>query len=115
MTSARDIARELLPYVVMIWATLALLGGALESTQTAAGNESHHAAIESGIGLCAITVACIVRGAAKHVRSLPRLVFTLFKPAHLRLVTRGTSASPSAYHRPPPLPPSLERLQILRT
>lgn len=112
MGSARDIARELLPYVVVLWATFALLGGALENSRSAEA-ESGSVAVKSGIGLCAITVACIVRGTAERIRPLRWRIFEFSEPARLRPVL-GATPAPLAYHEPPPLIPSLQLLQILR-
>lgn len=98
----------------MLWATFALLGGALENSQTVGAGDGR-AAVSAGIGICTITMACVATVAAERIRPLLRRIF---KPRPLRLLVpclRRLIAYYSAYHRPPPLPPSLARLQILRT
>lgn len=105
-------AREILPYVVMIWATFALLGGALESTQNDVADQGG-AAMHAGIGVCAVTIACIA-GAAKlgggRIRGLLR---RFFGGSYLHPQSRSLSR-PVAYSKPPTLAPCLERLQVLR-
>lgn len=112
MGSARDMAREFLPYVVVFWASFALLGGALENTRSVEAGGGH-AAVKSGIGLCAITVARVVRDAARRSRSLLWRTFKFFELPLLWSVYPGTSG-PAAYYEPLPLPPSLQLLQVLR-
>lgn len=112
MGSARDIAREFVPYVVVFWAPFALLGGALENTRSVEAGGGH-LAVNSGIGLCAITVARVVRDAARRSRSLLRRTFKFFEFSLLWSVYPGT-LGPAAYYEPLPLPPSLQLLQILR-
>ena len=114
MTSGRNIARELLPYVVLVWATFALLGGTMKHAEhTGAVDEGPDAefAIEAGAGLCAITTAYLLKAAAGRIRPLLRRFFRLARP----LLVPSAAPGPVAYHRPPPSPPSLARLQILRT
>lgn len=102
-------ARELLPYVVMFWATFALLGGALEHTKHVE-DEDGRAAAQAGVGLCTIIVACAIKAAVGRIRPLVRRIFKLLSP---RPASLGVHI-PASYHKPPPYPPSLERLQILR-
>lgn len=109
MAVVRDIARELLPYVVMFWATFALLGGALEHTKHVE-HEDGRAAAQAVVGLCTITVACAIKAAVGRIRPLLRRIFKLSSPRPASLGGRR----PAGYHKPPPYPPSLERLQVLR-
>lgn len=101
----------------MFWATFALLGGALEHTKeagspsVAGGGADAEFVVEAGAGLCAITAAYLFTTAAGRIRPLLRRIFKLARP----LSVPFTGPGPVAYHRPPPSPPSLERLQILRT
>lgn len=106
----RNIARELLPYVVVLWATFALLGGAMKPAEhvEASGGD---AVVKAGIGLCAISVAYLLKTAGERVRPFLRRIFSLIR-AWSSLVT---GRRPVAYYRPPPIPPSLDRLQVLRT
>jgi hypothetical protein len=109
-------ARELLPYIVMLWATFALLGGALENSQTATADEGR-AALSAGVGICVITVACVATVTVDRLRPLLRRILVL-STSGLRRALGFWSRTPIAYrgyHRPPPMPPSLARLQILRT
>ncbi len=104
MLMARNIARELLPLVVMAWATLAILGGAVEadegSMQTA------------GLGLCAITLAIVLTdGLRKNRRPHKLITNPAWRP---RLISR-TVPWPAARTKPPPAALSLEHLQVLRT
>ena len=109
MISARIIARELLPYVVILWATFALLGGALETTQQSDA-EGGYAVVGTGMGICAVTLACVAQSAMPRIRSLLRRAFSL---SYLRAAFYGP-LQPELYRRPLLTPPSLERLQILR-
>lgn len=75
MNSARNIARELLPYVVIVWATLALLGGALkeaEHTGAVEGGPDAELVMEAGASLCAMMAAYLVKVAAERIRPLLR-------------------------------------------
>lgn len=109
MRLARDIARELLPYVVMLWATFALLDGALEDSRTIGADEGR-VAVSAEVGICAITMVCAATVVVARILPLLRRGFKLgplrlFVPCLRRLI---------AYHRPPPRSPSLVQLQILR-
>ena len=95
--------------MVILWATFALLGSPLDTVpHTAADGES---VIEAGTGICAITAAHLLRVASGRTRPLLRRVFE-FTPVYPGILG---AFRPVAYQRPPPSPPSLERLQILRT
>jgi hypothetical protein len=119
MGSARNIARGVLPYVVIIWATLALLGSSHENGTHSAADAG--AAIEAGAGICgAVTMAHLLRVGSGRIRPLVRRVFkrTPGYPARLDLfgiVLAVNTLLRVAYKRPPLFPPSLERLQIMRT
>lgn len=98
----------------MFWATFALLGGALEHAKYTGGTDGGadvEFAAEAGAGLCAITAAYLFKAAAGRIRPLLRRLFRLARPLSVPVTTPG----PVAYLRPPPSPPSLARLQILRT
>lgn len=108
------IAREILTFVVILWAVCALLGSPLEPVSHTAANGE--VAIEAGTALCAITVAHLLRVTSGRIRPLLRRVFEL-APIYPGFVYPGILdvSRRVAYQRPPPSPPSLERLQILRT
>lgn len=104
----RNIARELLPYVVLFWATFALLGGAAEPVEKV--QTSDGAVVGTGLGLCTLSVAYLLK-AARRARPLLSRIFSR-ACAWTNLVT---VLCPVVYNRPPLFSPSLERLQILRT
>lgn len=106
------IARELLPLVVIAWATFVILGGALKAVEES-GSPDESAAMSAGLGLCAVTVAAVF-GSGLVKRVIPKLRSFVLKPG------KDASASlsarrPEAYTRPPPGPPPLRLSQVLRT
>lgn len=112
MFATRKIAREVLPLVVIAWATFVILGGALKAVEKS-GAPDEGATVSSGLGLCAVTVAAVLgSGLVKRVRPAPRTfvskplgnVSGLFSPRR-----------PAAYTLPPPGPPPLQLSQVLRT
>jgi hypothetical protein len=110
MLPVRRIAREVLPLVVLAWATLAILGGALKTVEH--GGMAHEdPVVTAGLGICAVTVALVLRTGVRRILPAPGLITTpVGRPGDIL-----RSARPAAYREPPPSPPSLERLQILRT
>lgn len=107
MTPMRNIARELLPYVVMFWATFTLLGGALEPAESFEASDGS-AVVDTGLGLCVLGVACLL----KTTRRIRPLLRRIFSQAHA-WASFVAVPCPAVYYRPPSSP-SLERLQILR-
>lgn len=94
--------------MVIFWATFALLC----SPETMSHSpEDGGAAIEAGTAICAITVAHLIRVASGRHQPLLRWVFK-FAPVYLGSLN---TSRPVAHKMPPLTPPSLERLQILRT
>ncbi|CAN5883132.1 hypothetical protein BH18ACT11_BH18ACT11_11240 [soil metagenome] len=71
----RDIALRLLPLLVVLWATVAVLGGALYLARHAGPPDAGHTA-KAGLGLCAISVA-IFAGKAVRRAAIPPLTFGL--------------------------------------
>ncbi len=116
MLSIRKIARELLPLVVLAWATFALLGGAIKLGEHAddgqAGTTDKGSVTVAGLGLCALTVAVMLRTGARIARQLPKILVNLVRQPQL---LPCEVPQPTAYERPPLSAPSLELLQILRT
>jgi len=53
-------ARRVLPVVVVVWASLAMIGGAVHLAKEAAPQDS---AAKAGLGLCAVILAFFVRKA----------------------------------------------------
>lgn len=112
MFSTRKIAREILPLVVIAWATFVILGGAMKAVET--GFPEGGAATGASLGLCAVSVAAVFgTGLVKRVRPAMR---RLFIAEH-----RGKSAEffapprPMAYMKPPPGLHPLRVSQVLRT
>ncbi len=112
MSVTRNIARELLPLVVIAWATLAILGGAVEAGEHGGGAEEGSAQT-AGLGLCAVTLAILLTDGLRKIRRRPEKL--IMNPAwRPRLVSR-TVPGPAARTKPPPAALSLEHLQVLRT
>lgn len=111
MFMVRKVAREVLPLVVLIWATLVVLGGAYKAVEgSGTATVEQDPAIAAGLGLCTIIVAALLRAGAGRPQSAARPESrTVATPRVLRAVR------PVAYARPLSTAPSLELLQILRT
>ncbi len=110
MFTTRKVAREVLPLIVLVWATLVILGGAykaIEGGDVADGERETVAT--AGLGLCAVTVAALLRASAKGPAAPRPETRTVAAPGLFRAVR------PAVYARPIPTAPSLELLQILRT
>lgn len=66
MFAARKAAMRLLPFLVVVWATFAVLGGALYLAKHSGPPQDSLA--EAGMGLCAATVALLVGVRARRLR-----------------------------------------------
>jgi hypothetical protein len=110
MFSVRRIACEILPLVVLAWATFAILGGPLKTVEHG-GMAYDESPATAGLGICAVTVALVLRTGVRRILPAPGLVTTPVR----RTGDVLRAARPAAYREPPPSPPSLERLQVLRT
>lgn len=66
----RNIAFRLLPLLVVVWATVAVLGGALYLSKNADPPDAGDAA-KAGLGLCAISVAIFAGKGIRRVMALP--------------------------------------------
>ncbi len=107
----RNIARELLPLVVIAWATLAILGGAVEAGERG-GAADGGSAQTAGLGLCAITLAIVLAYGLRKIRRPHKLITNpAWRP---RLISR-TVPWPAARTKPPPAALPLEHLQVFRT
>lgn len=103
----RKVALKVLPLLVVLWATLAVLGEPVVLAKKAADGGS---AAKAGIGLCAVTVALLLSKGVRRsavpltkgmpLRGLPRLLF---------------SCTPAFPELPPPGIPILKLLRVLRT
>jgi hypothetical protein len=113
MFATRKIARELLPLVVIAWATFVILGGALKAVERG-GSPDEGAAMSAGLGLCAVSVAAVFvgTGLVKRFHHARRA----FVAGH-RGKTSGLFAPPRpmAYMRPPPELHPLQISQVFRT
>lgn len=88
MLAFRRTAIELLPLLVLVWATLAVLGGAAHQVVESAGlgDGVGDSAAKAGLGLCVISVALVVRWAVGRKLSPPpttRFSQELSRPAPL--------------------------------
>ncbi len=109
MLAMRRVALKVLPLLVVLWATLAVLGGPVVLAKKA-GDADGNPAAKAGIGLCAITVAVLLsRGVRK--KAAPALTrMPLFKAPYLHF-----SRTPAYPETPPPGVPKIKLLQVLRT
>jgi hypothetical protein len=107
----RHIALRLLPLLVALWATVAILGGALYLARHA-GPPDADRAVKAGLGLCAVSVA-IFAGKAVRRTAIPRLPFRLcLEPA----ACPPDSSVPSFRSGPPATgPPIFILIRVSRT
>lgn len=109
----RNIASRLLPVLVVVWATVAVLGGAIYLANHDAGPPDGETAAKAGLGLCAVSVAIF---AGKAVRRVVPPPFA----AGLGLMTapprpHGPPAHGAILGPPATGPPILLLLQVSRT
>jgi hypothetical protein len=111
MLMTRKIAREILPLVVIAWATFVILGGAMKAVETG-GSPHEGAAISAGLGLCAVSVAAVFgTGLVKRFRPAAR---TFVVESHGN-DTGFSPQRPRAFTKPPPGLHPLQISQIIRT
>ncbi len=110
MSITRTVARELLPLVVLAWATFAILYGAPERIWNSTVDEGH--TDMSVPGLCVLGTALVL--AARSVRLTRPSLAALFAHIARSMARATTSLRPAAYTQPPPSFRSLKRLQRLR-
>lgn len=107
----RKIAREILPLVVIAWATFVILGGAMKAVETG-GSPDEGAAMSAGLGLCAVSVAAVFgTGLAKRFRPAAR-TFVVESRGN---ATRLFAPRPRAFTKPPPGLHPLQISQVVRT
>lgn len=106
MLAFRGVAIELLPVLVLVWATLAVLGGAAHQAVESDGVGDY--AAKTGLGLCAISVALVVRRAVGRKPSPPPMASLRPGPAR---------PAPSPHFTTPPagLPPTGRARLLLLT
>ncbi|HET7271149.1 MAG TPA: hypothetical protein VFI90_08675 [Rubrobacter sp.] len=112
MLRLRNIAFRLLPLVVVVWATVTVLGGALYIARHADPSDAGGAA-KAGLGLCAVSVA-IFAG-----RGFRRVVAPVFASRfRLRVSTPHPPRRPiyrTLYGPPSTGPPIFRLLRVSRT
>lgn len=112
MLRLREIALRLLPLLVVVWATVALLGGAVHLVRSADPPDAG-AAAKAGLGLCAVSVAVIARKVVRQATAPPLLIQLRPVPSPRRpLVSKVIVAS---LQPPTTGPPNLLLLQVSRT
>ena len=109
MPRLRNIAFRLLPLVVVVWATAAVLGGALYLARHASPPDADHA-VKAGLGLCAVSVAIFAGKAVRRVKVPPLGL-------HPTLALRPSDRSvPGSLSGPPATgPPIFRLLRVSRT
>lgn len=113
MFAVRKVALKVLPVVVVVWATLAMVGGAFHLVNKSEA-ATQDAAVKAGLGLCAVSVALLMstRGLRRTI-ALPVLIRKLLPR---KLAPVRTRVYPKARLRPTSLdPPVLQLLQVSRT
>ena len=108
MLVARKAAFKVLPLMVVAWATLAIVGGAVNLVNETKLDQGSVA--KAGLGLCAVSVALL---AGKRVRRLvpPAPAWNL----RLAFVPLGSPGSGIHCGPPPTGPPIFRLLRISRT
>lgn len=105
----RRAAIRLLPLLVTIWATLAIVGGAIHLAKQA--DNTYDSAAKAGLSLCAVSVAIMAR---YRIRAATKYLWNrvLFPDPVLRRPPRR----PGPRHTLPlARPPTLQLLQVSRT
>lgn len=109
---ARKVALEVLPFLVVAWATLVIVGGAAHLVNKSEA-ATQDAAVKVGLGLCAVSVALLMSIRMRRKIVLPVLIRKLLpgKLAPVRI-----AVCPKARFRPTSSdPPILQLLQVSRT
>lgn len=104
----RKIAFRVLPLLVALWTTLAILGGV--DHLAGKGESSYDSAAEIGVGLCTVTVAILLSTGVIRKVQRPGLTTKLaWRPEVFRVI------GPVAHEDPPSVAPSPRFLQVFRT
>lgn len=112
MLKLRNIALRLLPLLVVVWATVAVLGGAIYLANHA-GPPDAGTATKAGLGLCAVSVAIFAGKAVRRVAAPPFVIG--FSPVLVAPISRRWLPY-GAYIGPPATgPPIFVLLQVFRT
>jgi hypothetical protein len=109
MFAVRKAALKILPLLVVLWATLAIVGGAVHLVNKS--EAAQDAAVKTGLGLCAVSVALLMSTKVRRVR-VPELAKKLLP----RRLAPLRASYPRFTHRAPRIrPPTLQLLQVSRT
>ncbi len=112
MLAVRKVALKVLPLLVVAWATLAIVGGAAHLVKKSEA-ATQDAAVEAGLGLCAVSVALLMSTRVRRKIALPVLIRKLLPR---KLAPVRTAVYPKAFFRPTSSdPPILQLLQVSRT
>lgn len=105
-------ALKVLPLLVVAWAALAMVGGAFHLVNKSEA-ATQDAAVEAGLGLCAVSVALLMSTRVRRKIALPVLIRKLLPR---KLAPVRTAVCPKARFRPTSSdPPILQLLQVSRT
>ena len=105
MQAMRKTALKVLPLLVVLWATLAVLGGPVVLAKKA-GEADGGSATEAGLGLCAVTIALLLSRGVRR-RAVPLTTRT-------PLIDAPRLRPPRALAHPEPPPPGVPILKLLR-
>lgn len=112
MFMVRKVALKVLPFLVVAWATLAIVGGAAHLVNKSEA-VTQDAAVKAGLGLCAVSVALLMSTRGRRKIALPVLIRKLLPK---KLAPVRTAVYPKAFFRPTSSdPPVLQLLQVSRT
>jgi hypothetical protein len=112
MFAMRKAALKALPLVVVLWAAFVILGGAVRLVEKTEPPED--SLTKTVVGFCAAFVA--LAAGAYGVRAAARGPGFFIKSTLAKISSPWTVPAPAAYGQPPPPgPPLLHLLQILRT
>ncbi len=113
MFPARKIARDVLPFVVIAWATCVILGGAMKAVEKS-GSPEEGAAMGASLGLCAVSAAAVF-GTGLVNRRHPAAARSFVAERRGKAASLFAPRRPRAYTKPPPEPHPLQISQALRT
>ncbi len=111
MLAMRKVALKALPLLVVLWAAFIIFGGALRLAEKAEPTED--STVKTVAGFCAVFAAL---AASAYVVRVARGLGYFVKRTLARISLPCTAPVPVAYGLPPPPgPPILHFLQVLRT
>ncbi len=111
MLTMRKMALKALPLLVVLWAAFIIFGGALRLVEKA--EPAENSTVQTVAGFCAAFVAL---AASVYVVRAARTLGLFVRRTLERISFPCSARVPEAYGRPPPPgPPVLHLLQVLRT